>query len=412
MHIVIANQWYPPESGWGGVAMYNHAIAHAYRELGHDVTIVARRNEATTPAYTETDGIRIHRLLTHDRYYWRRMPVAGYYSRPAQQLAYSWRVKRAIEGVNKTRPIDVVEFAEINAEGFFFARAPRIPFVVRCHTPTFVLRDFIASDELPYDTRVISACEKDMIRRAHAVTTPSKDMARRIAAATGIEREKIAVIPNPLPSYGSNGNANGHKQVRTESELTVLYVGRVERAKGILVLAEAIPEIIRHVPKVRFLIAGYDRSTPRGTSQRAELEQQLASAGVRANVEFLGAVDQSNLGALYERADLCVAPALQYESFSYTCAQAMAAGKPVIATRVGGVPETVGDGVSGIIVEAGDAGELAEAIVRLLKDEDRRLEMGRAGQEKVSREYEPRKIAQQNLDVYAQARQAFQGRVR
>ncbi len=407
MHIVLANQWYPPESGWGGVAMYNHTLAHAYRALGHEVTVIARRNDATTPAFAETNGIRIHRLLTHDHYYWRRTPVAGYYSRTLQQLAYSWRVRLAIKRLNKTRPIDVIEFAEINAEGFFFARTPRIPFVVRCHTPTFVLRDFFESDELPHDTRVISACEKDLIRRAHAVTAPSKDMAQRIAEATGVDREKIAVIPNPLPSYGSNGKANGKKQGRAEPELTVLYVGRVERAKGILVLAEAIPRIIKSVPQARFVVAGYDRSTPRGTSQRAELEQQLASAGVRAKVEFIGAVDQSNLRALYDRADLCVVPALQYESFSYTCAQAMAAGKPVIATRVGGIPETVEAGVAGLIVEPGDAGELAEAIVRLLKDEARRVTMGRAGREKVLREFGPLKVAQQNLEVYQQARQRF-----
>ena len=55
MHIVIANQWYPPESGWGGVAMYNHTVARAYRELGHEVTIVARRNEKTTPEFAETE---------------------------------------------------------------------------------------------------------------------------------------------------------------------------------------------------------------------------------------------------------------------------------------------------------------------------------------------------------------------
>ncbi len=411
MHIVIANQWFPPDGGWGGVAMYNNVIAHAYSALGHQVTVIARRNEATTPAFTKTDGIRIHRLLTRDHYYWRRMPVAGYYSRPVQQLCYSWRVSRAIKRVHKTRPIDVIEFAEINAEGFFFALASQIPFVVRCHTPTFVLHDLIGSNELPFDTRIVSACEKDMIRRAHTLTTPSKDMAQRIAEATGIAREKIAVIPNPLPSYGSNGDANGHKPIRSEQhELTVLYVGRLERAKGILVLAEAIPQIIKRVPQTRFLIAGYDRSTPRGTSQRAELEQQLATAGVRANVEFLGAVEQSSLRTLYERADLCVAPALQYESFSYTCAQAMAAGKPVIGTRVGGVPETVSDGVSGLIVEPGDAGELTAAVVRLLKDEARRAEMGRAGHEKVLREYQPMKIAKQNLEIYAHAKQVFEHR--
>jgi type III pantothenate kinase len=387
--------------------MYNHAIAHAYRQLGHEVTIIARRNDATTPAYAETDGVRIHRLLTRDYYYLRRTPLLGFYSRAFQQLSYSWRVRRLIESLHETTPIDVVEFAEINAEGYFFARSPWIPFVVRCHTPTFVLRDFFQADEFTFDTKIVGACEQKMIQRAHAVTAPSLDMARRITQATGIESGKVTVVPNPL-SVHVNGNSNGSKSAPPENGLTVLYVGRIERAKGILVLAKAIPEIIKRVPQARFLIAGYDRSTPRGTSQRAELEQQFAGAGAAANVEFLGVVEQSKLPALYQRADVCVVPALQYESFSYTCAQAMAAGKPVVATRIGGISETVNDGLTGLIVEPGEPSQLAEAIVQLLNDGERRAAMGRAGREKVLREFDPLTVAKRNLEVYEQARRAFE----
>jgi len=279
--------------------------------------------------------------------------------------------------------------------------------VVRCHTPTFVLRDAFSADEFSFDTKIISTCEKKMIQRAHALTAPSGDMARRIAQATGIQSGKVTVIPNPLSVNGVNGNANGSKLAGAKNDLTVLYVGRIERAKGILVLAKTIPEIIKRVPQVRFLIAGYDRSTPRGTSQRAELEQQFAVAGAAAKVEFLGAIEQSKLAALYQRADLCVVPALQYESFSYTCAQAMAAGKPVIATRVGGMSETVEDGKTGLIVEPDNADELADAIAELLKDRQRRVAMGRAGREKVLREFDPLKVAQENLSIYAQARRNY-----
>jgi glycogen(starch) synthase len=406
MHIVLANQWYPPESGWGGVAMYNHTIAHAYRALGHDVTIIARRNDETTRAYAEVEGIRIHRLLTRDHYYWRRAPLVGHYSRALQQLSYSWRLRRALKRLHQTQPIDVVEFAEINAEGFFFARAPWIPFVVRCHTPTFVLKEFLNSDELPFDTKIVSACEKQTIRRAHALTAPSDDMARRISEAVGIERARITVIPNPLAAPATNGNGAGAK-TKTEDNPTVLYVGRLERAKGIGVLAEAIPQVIRQVPRARFLIAGYDRPTSRGKSQQRELEEGFARAGIMASVEFAGAVEQSKLPALYAQADVCVVPALQYESFSYTCAQAMASGKPVVATRVGGMSETVRDGLAGLIVKPGDARELTGSILRLLKDKDLRVRMGRAGREKVLREFDPVKVAEKNLEVYAQARQAF-----
>jgi|ERR1051326_443807 glycosyltransferase involved in cell wall biosynthesis len=410
MHIVIANQWYPPESGWGGVAMYNHTIAHAYRALGHEVTIIARRNDAATPVNVEIDGLHIHRLLTRDHYYLRRAPIAGYYSRPLQQLSYSRRVRQQLTELHRTQRIDVIEFAEINAEGYFFSRRPFAPFVVRCHTPTFVLRDSIRWEENSFDTTIVSACEKQTIRRAHALTAPSGDMAQRIAQAAGINQSEITVIPNPLNASSLNGNANGHQAGRVSASPAVLYVGRIERAKGIFTLAEAIPRVIKEQPEARFVIAGYDRSTRNGTSQRAEVEAQLVRAGCGAKVEFAGAVEQSGLRSLYERAEVCVVPALQYESFSYTCAQAMAAGKPVIATRIGGLSETVEHGVTGLIVEPGDADELAASILKLLKDRDARARMGRAGHEKVLREFDPLSVARRNLEVYERAKQVFEGK--
>jgi len=69
-----------------GSRLYNHAIAHAYRSLGHEVTVIARRNDAKTPAYAEVDGIRIHRLLTRDHYYWRRTPLVGFLAAPSSNL--------------------------------------------------------------------------------------------------------------------------------------------------------------------------------------------------------------------------------------------------------------------------------------------------------------------------------------
>jgi glycosyltransferase involved in cell wall biosynthesis len=166
--------------------------------------------------------------------------------------------------------------------------------------------------------------------------------------------------------------------------VTVLHVGRLERVKGVAVLAQAIPKIIANAPNVRFIFAGEDLRTARGTSQRAELEADFAAKGVQSHIEFAGAVEQATLVNLYQRADICVMPSILYESFSYTCAQAMAAGKPVVATRIGGIPETVDDGVSGIIVSPGNVDELAQAIIRLACDPDLRARMGSAGRDKAS----------------------------
>lgn len=407
MHIVLANQWFPPESGWGGVATYNYFIARAYRSMGHQVTVVASRTSPDLPAVQQSDGIRIHRLLVRDAYRLRRLPFVGRYIRPIQQLRYAATVDRVLRELHREQPIDIVEFADVNAEGFFYTRTPQTAVVVRCHTPTFILARYYDRREMQFDTRIIGWCEKDMILRAHARTAPSRDMAQTVTAATGMPVERFSVVPNAL---GLDEFPNQPVSQSRRNTVSVLFVGRLERVKGVAVLAQAIPKIIANAPNVGFIFAGEDLRTARGTSQRAELEADFAVKGVQSHAEFTGAVDQATLINLYQRADICVVPSMLYESFSYTCAQAMAAGKPVVATRIGGIPETVDDGVSGIIVSPGNVGELAQATVRLACDPGLREQMGRAGRAKVAREFDAVHIAKKNIEVYERAIAEFSTR--
>ena len=428
MHIVLANQWFPPESGWGGVGMYNFVLARAYHALGHQVSVIAARPSDAVPAAHDGDGILVQRLRVRDAYRLRRLPLLGRYVRPLQQLAYSRRVAAALRMLHHRTPLDVVEFAEVGAEGFFYARAPQAAVVVRCHTPTAVLARSYTPDEMPFDTRLSARCEFDVVRRAHALTAPSHAMAKVIEAEAHLPAGAVHVIPNALPvsavmaqdpalspsgsidAAGESGNPYGLPLTPDDNAggtLTVLFVGRLDRVKGVGVLLAAVPEVLRACPAARFLFAGEDRRAAHGRSQRGVLAAQMTELGVSASVAFLGAVPQAELGRLYRAAALCVVPSLLYESFSYTCAQAMAAGKAVVASRSGGIPETVADGETGLLVAPGSVPELAAAIIRLLRDPELRARMGRAGRAKVAREYDPLRVARLNLDVYESARAQF-----
>lgn len=161
-------------------------------------------------------------------------------------------------------------------------------------------------------------------------------------------------------------------------EQRVLYVGRVERTsrwKGLDVLVDALPRLLARVPAARLEVVG-DGDDVRRLQRRAE------ALGVDHAVDWRGAVAHDRLPQHYRRAGVTVLPSLtEAESFGMTLVEAMASGCPVVASRVGGIPYVVRDGVDGSLVPPGDATALADALAAVLLDRDAAAAMGGAGRE-------------------------------
>ena len=172
----------------------------------------------------------------------------------------------------------------------------------------------------------------------------------------------------------------------------VLAVGRQVRQKGFDVLLEAMAILVR----------GTDISTSaaprRRRPRRAALERLAQELGLGDRVRFLGATDREQIASLFRGADLFVLPS-RHEPFGIVNLEAMAAGVPVVATEVGGVPEFVIDGKTGILVRPDDAGELANAMSRLLADRALRDSCVDNGAE-VAAEHDWSVLADQYIDVY------------
>lgn len=167
----------------------------------------------------------------------------------------------------------------------------------------------------------------------------------------------------------------------------VLYAGKLSPGKGTPVLLAALPAIRRAVPGVRFVFAG-----------KGELTVPAAS-----DVHALGSIPQRDLFALYAAAEIVVVPSVWPEPFSRVLLEAMRLGRPVVATRVGGSPEAVEDGVTGILVERGDPDGLARAIVGLLLDPRRRAAMGEAARVRAADFFKENGIVDALLDAYQAA---------
>lgn len=169
---------------------------------------------------------------------------------------------------------------------------------------------------------------------------------------------------------------------RSSAEL--LFVGRLVEKKGLHHLLHALPQVIAECPESRLTIAGFG-------PERERLERIVAELDLKAHVDFLGAMSQASLPALYQRATIFVAPFVEavdgdQEGLGLVVAEAMACACPVI---VGNVPATQGlvDGCNGIRVPAADHAQLAQAIVMLLQDEAARARMGRHARVHVEQHY-------------------------
>lgn len=393
MHILLANQWYPPHTGFGGVAAYNYYLAHALVEQGHKVTVVAARWTKDVPESQEDAGVQVIRLLKTHRARLCRIPLIGRYVREVEQYLYSRRVAKKICELNELHPVDLVEFAEVNAEGYHtLKQRNRLPVVVRCHTPSFVLKRHYRQDETNYDMSLTEKMEKYCIQAADLITAPSRDMAEVISGHFTGKLDPIHVVTNPLDLDLFKPKENLDQPDR----LKILHVGRMERVKGIEVLIQTVPLVLKAFPLAQFIFVG-------GSSANylQAIKAQLSSSGVKKDqVLFEGAVGQDQLIALYQDADIAVVPTLNYESFSYTCAQALACGVPLVASQIGGIPETVGANNSAVLVEPGNVQALAEAIINLCQNPGMRQAMGKAGRIQAEEYFSDGVVVKQMLNLY------------
>ncbi|MEM4674946.1 MAG: glycosyltransferase family 4 protein, partial [Nitrososphaerota archaeon] len=151
----------------------------------------------------------------------------------------------------------------------------------------------------------------------------------------------------------------------------VLFVGGNMQRKGLQDLIKAAPLVVEKHPSVKFLIAGHDNNIPK-------MLQMCRQLGVESHFKFLGWVPNEEVQKLYWEASVFVMPSLS-EAFGVAILEAMASGTPVVATRVGGIPELVEHNVNGLLVEPNNYKALAEAILTVLENTDIAARLGQQG---------------------------------
>ncbi len=383
LRLCLVTQDYPPDP-CGGVGVFMHDLAAALAERGHEITVIARSRagEGERPHRVEfVDGIWVHRVI--EELGVGQTPPPELPPMPWGLQRYALAVAAEIARVQPRRQFHWVLGAIWDLDIAAALASGRWPVALYLVTSYGLMGE--SKPEWQANSRFwrkhvapMIAAERWALLRADRLLASTAAIARDVEAAYGITlpAERLCRLPFGLPE-SDQPPAPFEADPRP---LRVLFVGRFEKRKGIDELLEVIPGLLAEYPQVEFRLVGDDRlpHPEGGLTYRERFLAAHADAPWLDRVQFPGFVDDVALQAEYRACHIFVAPS-RYESFGLIYLEAMREAKPCVGCQVGGIPEVVADGVTGLLTPPGDAAALAAALGRLINDTGLRQRLGEAG---------------------------------
>jgi glycosyltransferase involved in cell wall biosynthesis len=400
---VLGSNLYPPHFV-GGAELIAHYQARAVHRRGHPVAVFAgdlRPPEDTTVRRGRYEGLPVIRF-----------PVSQELLNSPLSI-HRAAVERYFHQVLDEVEPDVVHMHHLlglSGGLLRIARRRGIRTVVTLHdhwgfcfkhtllkTGTEVCRDFTRCAEcLPLmdPARSIPIRMRNdylawQFSHAGQIVTPSRYTAETYVRA-GLPLSRFAIVPNGI-------HVERFARIRKSPRnglVRFTFIGFLGEHKGLWTLVEAA-RLLRDHPRFRLHIAGTGHLA-------AALEQRLDACGLRSAVQVLGRIPNREIGKVYSRTDVTVLPSVCPENQPVSVTEAMACRTPVVASRIGGIPELVEDGHSGFLVEPGNAADLAARMAFFLDHPDRCDEFGARGFELIRGNTFDRR-AEQLLRVYRAA---------
>jgi glycosyltransferase involved in cell wall biosynthesis len=348
----------------GGPALHATLLTERLDPHRYDSLLVAGTEDPGEGNYLALRGRNLERLVV--------VPALGRGIHGRHDVAAFTQLVRLMR---RTRPHIVhTHTAKAGTLGRLAAWVAGVPMVVHTYHG-HVLRGYFP----PAKTRVFAAIERVLARRTDRLLAVSETV-RTDLLDMGIGcPQRFVLMPLGLDLEPYIGCVSSRGALRTELGLAgdtplVGIVARLVHIKAHEVFLEAAARVVRVLPGCGFLIVG-------DGERRAELHDRVVALGLDRQVRFLGW--RRDLERIYADLDL-VALTSRNEGLPVSLIEAMAAGCAVVATRVGGVPDLVEDGVTGVLVPSGHPVALAEAMTALLRDPVRRQAFGQAGQKRVA----------------------------
>ena len=368
----------------GGQNVHVAALSRALAERGVDVVVHTRRDDPGLPERVElAPGVAVHHVDAGPPRELPKDALLEHMPAFADRLSRRWRARRP----------DIVH-AHFWMSGLACLDAAGglgIPVVQTFHALGVVKRRYQGDrDTSPPDRLEI---ERRIVREAgHIVATCTDEVFELVRL--GAEHERLTVVPCgvDLQRFRPDGPA----EARRPRLRRLLYVGRLVERKGIGNVVSALAAL----PDAELVVAGGpDAAALDADPEVGRLRKLAAEHGVADRLDLRGRVSRDDLPAIMRSADAVVCVPW-YEPFGIVPLEAMACGIPVVASAVGGMIDTVVDGVTGVHVPPRDPERLADALRPLLADRPRRKRLGAAGVRRARQLYDWERVAAATLDVY------------
>lgn len=383
-----------------GYSFRTLAILREQRALGWDtVHVTGTKHTVATRAVEEVDGYVFHRTL----------PTGGLMERlpVLDQLAVIRGLAQRVRAlIGECRP-DVVHAHSPSLNGvaaLIAARPSGVPVVYEMRA---LWEDGAVDHGVAgaggWRYRAARALETWVLRRADAVTTICEGLRGEIAAR-GIPGWKLSVIPNAVDSgrFASCGAADPvlRRRLRLENCAVVGFLGSFYRYEGLALLLAAMPAMLSRRPDIRLLLVG-------GGYEEDRLKQQARTLGIADKVIFAGRVPHDQIQAFYPLVDVCVYPRERTRLTELVTPlkplEAMAQGRPVVASDVGGHHELMRPGENALMFRAGDARALCDAVLQVLGDAQLAATLSENGRRYVETERSWTSSVARYAEVYAKA---------
>ena len=371
---------YPPRP-CGGIAVFIHSLAKTLAKLGHEITVITLSEGDDSHTVDFEEGVWVHRVPVRSHLFCGdiedRMPALpeSVSNTSKSFLAELLRidVHRCFEWVIGTI-WDIHLAAIISSHKWPVAMYLVTTYQLMLESkPEWRLNKHFFNGHV----RLMIEAERWALEHADIILSSTNAILNDVEQgySYAIDRKRVYIRPFGVLAPGIITNDNDEQR----GFVTLLFVGRFEKRKGIDVLLNIVPDLLTNNPDLRIeLIGDHSIHAPDGGTYISKFYKKHQGAYWLNRLCVSGVVSDEELEISYNKCDIFVAPS-RYESFGLIYIEAMRYGKPCIGCDVGGVPEVVLDGVTGLLVPPGDPISLYKAITRLVVSSDLRRNLGANG---------------------------------